>query len=93
MKRLMTVLVAACAAIALSGTASADTQKVGDYTWTYTVDGDVAYIYNGGNAAVSPLPTDGLFSLTTESGEVYAFDSVAGTLVSAEGILFDVIAE
>ena len=50
-------IMAAVAVFVFAFTAIADTEKVGNYTWTYTIDGDVAYIYNGGEAAVSPLPT------------------------------------
>ena len=44
-------------AVAFALMAGAETQKVGDYTWTYTINGERAEIYNDGKAAVSPLPT------------------------------------
>lgn len=41
----------------------AETEKVGDYTWTYRINGDTAEIYgsynNGYVSCISPLPTGG----------------------------------
>ncbi len=33
------------------------TETVGDYTWTYRINGDTAEIYGGGSCAISPSPT------------------------------------
>ena len=38
-------------------TAWAETETVGVYTWTYSITGDTAEIYNNGSAAISPSPT------------------------------------
>ncbi len=38
-------------------TAWAETETVGAYTWTYSITGDTAEIYNNGSAAISPSPT------------------------------------
>ena len=44
-------------ALATGGT-WAETEKVGDYTWTYRIIGDTAEIYSGSwSAAISPEPT------------------------------------
>ena len=45
-------MVAAAFAVALS--LKADTETVGEYTWTYQINGDTAEIGNGWAAAVSP---------------------------------------
>ena len=44
-------------AVAMAIGAWADTGKVGDYTWTYSVNGGTAEIYRNGYAAISPNPT------------------------------------
>ena len=55
MKKFMIALAALCAASPLF----ADTEKVGDYTWSYNLVGDGATIYKGFRyPAVSPDPTD-----------------------------------
>ena len=47
-----------CILIAVLGFgASAETETVGGYTWTYRINGDTAEIYNNGSAAISPSPT------------------------------------
>ena len=45
------------AAVAVAFGAWADTETVGDYTWTYQINGDTAEIYNNGSKAISPEPT------------------------------------
>ena len=51
-KKLM--MLAAAVAVALG--ARAATETVGDYTWTYRINGDTAEIYNYSSAAISPSP-------------------------------------
>ena len=53
MKKLMTLAIA-IPVMSLMG----DTEKIGDYTWTYRINGDTAEIYKEwGRCAISPKPT------------------------------------
>ncbi len=57
MKTLMTLMVAVCL---LQLPLWADTETVGGYRWTYTVNADAAEIYNGNSSAISPSPKGAL---------------------------------
>jgi hypothetical protein len=62
--------IAAFAAFVFAFAAFAATEKVGSYTWTYKVyNDDTVEIYNGGDAAVSPLPTGALTIPTSLGGK------------------------
>ena len=66
MKKLFTLCCAAVAACC----AWADTEEVGDYTWTYRINGEEAEIYNDrAKAAISPLPTEGVTIPSTLGGK------------------------
>ena len=60
-----------CILIAVLGFgASAETETVGDYTWTYQINGDTAEIYKGSwNAAISPKPTGAVTIPSTLGGK------------------------
>ena len=60
MKKPIAKMLAPCVALgiaALTLPLVADTEKVGDYTWTYRINGETAEIYNKGSCAISPSPT------------------------------------
>jgi len=61
------VLSAAVMFVALGAWAA--TEKVGDYTWTYRINGDTAEIYNNGSCAVSPSPTGAVTIPSTLGGK------------------------
>ena len=63
-KRLMML---AMLAVALG--ARAETETVGDYTWTYRINGDTAEIYNYSSAAISPKPTGAVTIPSTLGGK------------------------
>ena len=66
MKKMLMALMAAAVAF---GT-WADTETVGDYTWTYRINGGAAEIYKGYNsAAISPSPTDAVTIPSTLGGK------------------------
>ena len=63
----------------------AETEKVGEYTWTYRINGDTAEIYNGFlRAAISPSPTSAVTIPSTLGGKPvmsigdYAFYDCSG---------------
>ena len=47
----------------------ADTEKVGNYTWTYYVNGNGVEIYRGGATAISPKPTGAVTIPSTLGGK------------------------
>ena len=65
MKRLVVMLAAAFAALG----AWADTQKVGDYTWTYRIVDGMAEIDNEGDTAISPYPEGAITIPSTLGGK------------------------
>ena len=80
-KKLMTMVVAVAAAFC----AWAETETVGNYTWTYRIGGDnTVSIYNGYSAAISPTPTGAVTIPSTLGGKPvtsigpYAFDYCSG---------------
>ena len=87
--RIVLFLATAMAAIC----AQADTEKVGDYTWTYRINGERAsiegtWVYNSGNPsyipAISPQPTGAVTIPSSLGGkpvtsiEFYAFCGCSG---------------
>ena len=56
-REMKTKLMMMVAAVAVTFGAWADTETVGDYTWTYQINGDTAEIRNGSSVAISPNPT------------------------------------
>ena len=58
----------AAIAILISVFAHADTETVGDYTWTYRIVDGKAEIYNNGDVAVSPNPTGAMMIPSTLAG-------------------------
>ena len=64
-----TKLMMMVAAVAMAIGAWADTEKVGDYTWTYSVNGGTAEIYRNGYAAISPNPTGAVTIPSTLGGK------------------------
>ena len=67
MKKMLMTLVAVFATMALM----ADTWTDPDtgYTWTYTITGDGATIYNGGAVAITPAPSGGVTIPPTLGGK------------------------
>ena len=66
MKRLMVLAVVLAAAMPLM----AETETVGDYTWTYQINGDTAEIYKSYySAAISPSPIDPVTIPSTLGGK------------------------
>ena len=63
------------AMVATAMSLMADTETVGDYTWTYRINGDTAEIYNNGYATISPEPT----------GEVTIPSTLGGKPVTSVG--------
>ena len=57
------------AAVAVAIGARAETETVGDYTWTYRINGDTAEIYNNGSRAISPSPTGAVTIPSTLGGK------------------------
>ena len=67
MKKLITI---ASAVVAVAFGAWADTETVGDYTWTYQINGDTVEIYKGSwDAAISPKPTGAVTIPSTLGGK------------------------
>ena len=75
MKKLTMLMVAA---FAVAVPLAADTEKVGDYTWTYRIEGDAAEIYKAdkvntytyqATTAISPLPTGAVTIPSTLGGK------------------------
>ena len=73
------------AAVAAAFGAWAATETVGDYTWTYRINGDTAEVYKGSSLpAISPLPTGAVDIPSTLGGKPvtsigdYAFSSCSG---------------
>ena len=57
------------AAVAALFCAWSETETVGDYTWTYRINGDTAEIYNSGSRAISPSPTGAVTIPSTLGGK------------------------
>jgi len=66
MKRAV-VLIIAVMFVALGAWAA--TEKVGDYTWVYCINGDTAEIYNHGCSPIWPIPTGSLTIPSTLGGK------------------------
>ena len=57
------------AAVAVAFGAWAETETVGDYTWTCQINGGTAEIRNGYSAAISPSPTGAVTIPSTLGGK------------------------
>ena len=66
MKKLAMLMVVA---FAVAVPLAADTEKVGDYTWIYRIEGDTAEICNNASAAISPSPTGAVTIPATLGGK------------------------
>ena len=64
-KLIMMLAVAFAAAMPLM----AETETVGDYTWTYQINGDTAEIYNYGSCAIAPNPSGAVTIPSTLGGK------------------------
>ena len=72
MTKKLTMMLAAAVAMAIG--ARAETEKVGDYTWTYRINGDTAEIYGTYDLysyvlSISPSPTGAVTIPSTLGGE------------------------
>ncbi len=69
MKNILKML-AVCGAVLAALSLHAETETVGDYTWTYHINGDTAEIYNSYyNAAISPKPNGAVTIPSTLGGK------------------------
>ena len=79
-----TKLMMMAAAVAVVFGAWAATETVGDYTWTYRINGDTAEVYNYDYAAISPSPAGAVTIPSTLGGKPVtsigssAFDGCSG---------------
>lgn len=55
-------------ALAAAFGAWAETETVGDYTWTYRINDDAAEIYNNNSANISPDSTGAVTMLSAKLG-------------------------
>ena len=78
-KKLMMMVVAALAA-AFGAWAETWTDPDTGYTWTYSINGDTAEIYNSGSAAISPKPTGAVTIPSTLGGKPVT--SIGGSVFS-----------
>ena len=63
-------MLAVCGAVLAALSLHAETETVGDYTWTYHINGDTAEIYNSYyNAAISPKPNGAVTIPSTLGGK------------------------
>ena len=93
-----TKLIMMAAAVAVTLGAWADTETVGDYTWTYRINGDTAEIYGpiGRVPCVSPSPTGAVTIPSTLGGKPvtsigdYAFGGCTGLTRVANPVEFAV---
>ena len=68
MKNILKML-GGCGVVLAALSLFAETETVGDYTWTYRINGETAEIYNNYNAAISPKPNGAVTIPSTLGGK------------------------